>query len=77
MPFNVGGEIWSGAMSTVSGRNSGICERGLRLHMDSGIKESYPGIKKIEEMQKYSSDLADKISMKDLKTIIKNAGLLN
>jgi hypothetical protein len=43
MPFNVGGEIWSGAMSTVSGRNSGICKRGLRVHMDSGIKESYPG----------------------------------
>ena len=47
------------------------------LFNDKNIKESYQGIKKIEEMQKYSSDLADKISMKDLKTIIKNAGLLN
>ena len=47
------------------------------LFNDKHIKESYQGIKKIEEMQKYSSDLADKISMKDLKTIIKNAGLLN
>ena len=47
------------------------------LFNDRNIKESYQGIKKIEEMQKYSSDLADKISMKDLKTIIKNAGLLN
>ena len=41
------------------------------------IKESYQGIKKIEGIQKYSSDSVEKISVKDLKTIIENAGLLN
>ena len=38
---------------------------------------SYQDIKKIEEMKKYSSDNIEKISVKDLKTIIENAGLLN
>ena len=41
------------------------------------IKESYQEIKKIEDVQKYSSDSVEKISVKDLKTIIENAGLLN
>ena len=43
MPFNVGGEIWSGAMNDTLSLETGICKRGLRLHMDSGLKESYPG----------------------------------
>ena len=47
------------------------------LFNDKNIKESYHGIKKIEDIQKYSSDSVEKISVKDLKTIIKNAGLLN
>ena len=47
------------------------------LFNDKNIKESYQGIKKIEGMQKYSSDVVEKIPRKDLKTIIKNAGLLN
>ena len=47
------------------------------LFNDKNIKESYHGIKKIEDIQKYSSDSVEKISVKDLKTIIENAGLLN
>jgi len=47
------------------------------LFNDKNIKESYQGIKKIEDIQKYSSDSAEKISVKELKTIIENAGLLN
>ena len=43
------------------------------LFNDKNIKESYQGIKKIEDLQKYSSDSAEKISVKELKTIIKNA----
>ena len=47
------------------------------LFNDKNIKESYQGIKKIEDVQKYSSDNVEKISVKDLKTIIENTGLLN
>ena len=47
------------------------------LFTDKNIKESYQGIKKIEDMQKYSSNVVEKIPVKNLKTIIKNAGLLN
>ena len=47
------------------------------LFNDKNIKESYQGIKKIEGVQKYSSDIVEKISVKELKTIIENAGLLN
>ena len=47
------------------------------LFNDKNIKESYQGIKKIEDVQKYSSDSVEKISVKDLKTIIENAGLLS
>jgi UDP-N-acetylglucosamine 4,6-dehydratase/UDP-glucose 4-epimerase len=42
------------------------------LFNDKNIKESYQGIKKIEDVQKYSSDSVEKISVKELKTIIKN-----
>ena len=42
------------------------------LFNDKNIKESYQGIKKIEDVQKYSSDNVEKISVKELKTIIKN-----
>ena len=47
------------------------------LFNDKNIKESYQGIKKIEDVQKYSSDSVEKISVEELKTIIENAGLLN
>ena len=47
------------------------------LFTDKNIKKSYQGIKKIEDIQTYSSDAVEKIPIKDLKTIIKNAGLLN
>jgi len=47
------------------------------LFTDKNIKESYQGIKKIEDIQKYSSNVVEKIPVKNLKTIIKNAGLLN
>ena len=47
------------------------------LFNDKNIKESYQGIKKIDNMEKYSSDTVERIPIKDLKTIIKNAELLN
>jgi len=42
---------------------------------DSSRKEKeiialYPGIKKVNEINSYSSDLAEKISIKELKTIL-------
>ena len=47
------------------------------LFIDKNIKESYQGIKKIEDIQKYSSNVVEKIPTENLKSIIKNAGLLN
>ena len=46
------------------------------LFIDKNIKEHYQGIKKVEDIQKYSSDTVEKIPTKNLKTIIKDAGLL-
>ena len=43
---------------------------------DKNIKQSYQGIKKIEDMKKYSSDNVEKLTVDELKTIIKNSGLL-
>ena len=43
MPFNVGGEIWSGAMNDTLSLESGICKRGLWVYLDAGRKDSYPG----------------------------------
>jgi len=40
------------------------------------IKKSHPGIKKIENMDVYSSETAKKISKDDLKKIIQESGLL-
>ena len=47
------------------------------LFKNENVKESYQDIKKMEGIQKYSSDNVEKIPLKDLKTIIENAGLLN
>ncbi len=47
------------------------------LFNDENVKETYQDIKKIEDIQEYSSDNVEKIPPKDLKTIIENAGLLN
>ena len=47
------------------------------LFNEENVKESYQDIKKIDGIQKYSSDNVEKISPKDLKTILKNSGLLN
>ena len=47
------------------------------LFADKNIKEHYQEIKKIEDIQEYSSDVVEKIPTENLKTIIKNAGLLN
>ena len=47
------------------------------LFNDENVNETYQDIKKIEDIQEYSSDNVEKIPPKDLKTIIENAGLLN
>jgi hypothetical protein len=47
------------------------------LFNEENVKESYQDIKKIEGIQKYSSDTVEKIPPKDLKKIIKDSGLLN
>ena len=44
--------------------------------MDEQIRKSYPGIKKIEGMEQYSSDNVDKISLQKLKKIIADSNLL-
>ena len=43
---------------------------------DEHIKKSYPGIKKIEGMEQYSSDNVEKIPIMDLKKIISSSNLL-
>jgi len=48
-----------------------------QLINDDQIKELHPGIKKIENMNKYSSDSVEKISKEELKEIIKKLDLLN
>ena len=40
------------------------------------IDETYPGIKKIDKFEKYSSDLVDKIQKDELKKIIEKSNLL-
>ena len=40
------------------------------------INESYPNIKKIENIKNYSSDIAEKISKEELKKMIKDSGLI-
>ena len=42
MPFDVGGNIWNGAMAKVQNSRS-IITRGLVLHLDAGVPGSYPG----------------------------------
>ena len=41
------------------------------------IDETYPGIKKLDKFEQYSSDLVDKIQKNELKTIIEESNLLN
>ena len=41
------------------------------------IDETYPGIKKLNKFEQYSSDLVDKIQKNELKTIIEESNLLN
>ena len=48
-----------------------------QLINDDQIKKLHPGIKKIENMNKYSSDSVEKISKEELKEIIKKLDLLN
>jgi hypothetical protein len=43
MPFNVGGNIWNGAMADVHDYKSGILKRGLVVNLDASALESYPG----------------------------------
>lgn len=40
------------------------------------IKKTYPGIRKIKNIERYSSDVVEKISTKELETIIKKSCLL-
>ncbi len=40
------------------------------------LENVYPKIKKINEMKKYSSDLADRLSISELKGLIQNSGFL-
>jgi len=41
------------------------------------IKDTYQGIKKVENIRNYSSDVAEKISKQELQKIIKNSGLID
>jgi UDP-N-acetylglucosamine 4,6-dehydratase/UDP-glucose 4-epimerase len=41
------------------------------------IDETYPGIKKLDKFEQYSSDLVDKIQKNELKKIIEESNLLN
>ena len=48
-----------------------------KLFNDSEILESYDGIKRVEDMDSYSSDVVKKITKDELKEKIKNSGLLD
>ena len=48
-----------------------------KLFNDKNILENYDGIKKVEDINSYSSDTADKITREELKEKIKNSGLLD
>jgi len=48
-----------------------------RGYNDERIKEFYKGAKKIQNLGVYSSDKVEKISVNELKSIIKKSGLLN
>ena len=47
-----------------------------KLFNDTLILENYSGIYKIEDMETYSSDVAEKISKDELKEKIKNSNLI-
>ena len=47
-----------------------------KLFNDTEILENYSGIDKIEDMETYSSDVAEKISKDELKEKIKNSNLV-
>lgn len=47
------------------------------LREESEIKKTYPGIKKVNSIDSYSSNLVEKIPKNELKQIITNAGLLD
>jgi hypothetical protein len=52
----------------------------LQINQDynpNEIKKKYPGIKKVENISSYSSDLVDKISKDELKMKIQKSGLIN
>jgi len=40
------------------------------------IEQVYPKIQKISDMKKYSSDVAEKLSISELKSLVQNSGLL-
>ena len=48
-----------------------------KLFNDNDILENYDGIKKVEDINSYSSDTAEKITKEELKEKIKNSGLLD
>jgi len=48
-----------------------------KLFNDTEILENYDGIKRVENMNAYSSDVAEKITKDELKEKIKNSGLLD
>ena len=45
--------------------------------MTMNILENYDGIKKVEDINSYSSDTVEKITREELKEKIKNSGLLD
>ncbi len=47
-----------------------------KLFNDNEVLENYNGIKKVEEINQYSSDIAEKISKDELKEKIKNSNLI-
>jgi FlaA1/EpsC-like NDP-sugar epimerase len=48
-----------------------------KLFNDKNILENYDGIKKVEDINSYSSDTVEKITREELKEKIKNSGLLD
>ena len=48
-----------------------------KLFNDNDILENYDGIKKVEDINSYSSDTSEKITKEELKEKIKNSGLLD
>lgn len=54
-----------------------IANPHYRLFNENSIETNYENISDVKDIQSYSSDKAKKLTIEELKSLIKNSGLLN